>query len=775
MKKLNEFFKLYEEDILDFNKIKIIEGIAGSAKSSNIIKFFKNKKLPCIMLTFSHKLKRSAEKRYGIKCYTVASYLFYTKNGKFYAEEKEIDAGQTVIIDEVLLCDTRVFKWCEHNIGRINIIMLTDEQQMLSPGGEYTSLEIFREFKKRPDVIVTELTKSYRPVNQKTADYYVKCYQSVKENKSLYYEDKNKFRNISFEQFCKEYNYKKDVIIYHTNAEEKKTWNILKIDQNYDQEIIPKGTAAANPPKDITTLPLVCQTDAEGVQMAYGQPANQGTPTRFQGSEILDGQKAYFTFEPGSRVEAREWYTDVTRCKNIDSITIVNMTVDDVKPLKVYNRRRVKKTAIKNLPDVQLKDGRKLSEIKADENKIIKLSKDEIELLSLYAADDEDYYYEKDKFFFRGRFITIEDKEMTEEEKQKAEEEQEETKNKKTKVSMRSMLAKEPCFKYEYMPDFYRSLEKAETSRPAGTVEEDMLKSPLISNIAMDFMACGKDYKIKNRHEYKYGLDLCAAFPTILNFEKLPTNRAFYPRSANYKDNFEKINIKESPDRVDWFAFFGSRMLPWGSIVTGELARFIQANDKIGIENCVYIGSSDAQVGSKMGERLYNMAFDTVESNEERKECHYGYAARQYIQPIYTNSRVEAEKAYTVNEENLHQLLDLVIKNYETLVILKIKKCIYGDILQGFTNCDALYFDYEGDIQELGKKIEEVLPNYKFRIFLNSKEDKKANILYQNYEPLKTKAEKKKEYAREYARTNSEKKKEYLKEYRRKKKAEGVL
>ena len=33
MKKLNEFFKLYEEDILDFNKIKIIEGIAGSAKS----------------------------------------------------------------------------------------------------------------------------------------------------------------------------------------------------------------------------------------------------------------------------------------------------------------------------------------------------------------------------------------------------------------------------------------------------------------------------------------------------------------------------------------------------------------------------------------------------------------------------------------------------------------------------------------------------------------------------------------------------------------------
>ncbi len=755
MKKLIKFFNIYLDDLLDLKKIKVIEGIAGSAKSSNIIKTFKDLGFEVIMLTFSHKLKRSAEKRYGIKCYTVASFLFYTIKGVFYAKEKEIEPGSIIIIDEVLLCDTRVFKWCEHNVGKVNIILLTDEQQMLSPCGE-NALEIFSQFKKRPDVICTELTKSYRPVNKKTADYYKKCYQSVKDNKSLYYEDKNKFRNINFDQFCKEYNYKTDVIIYHTRIEEKETWNVLKIDKNYDQEIIPKGLAAAKPPKDLTTLPLICQEDAEGKNIAYGQPANQGTPTRFQGSEILDGQKAYFIFEAKSRVEAREWYTDVTRCKNIDSINIVTMKTKEVEPLKIYNKRKVKRTSIKCLVDVQLKDGRKLSEIKADKNKTIKLPKDEIALLSLYATDDENIYYEKDKFFFRGNFITVEDKELTEEEK----EEEKKEKKKTTKVSMRSMLAKEPCFKYEYMPDFYRSLERAETSRPAGTVEEDMLRSPLISNKAMDFMSCGKNYKIKDRLEYKYGIDLCADFPTILKFEKLPINRKFYPRSINYKDNFEKINIKESPDRIDWFAFFGSKMLPWGSIVTGELARFIQANDKIGIESCVYIGSSEVQKGSKMGERLYNMAFDTVETNEERKECHYGYAARPYIQPIYTNSKVEAEKAYTVNEENLHQLLDLAIKNYETLAILKIKKVIYHNILEGFVNCDALYFDYEGDINELGKKIEEILPNYKFRIFLNSELDKKGDILYRNYEELKTRDEKQAEKRRQKRLEDKQKKEE---------------
>ncbi len=745
------FFGITDEEFLA-KTTKIITGMAGSAKSSNSIKIFQKYNLldDTLICTSCNLLKRYAEARYGVKCETIASAVCKTINGIFYCEEKEPEVNN-IILDEILLTDIRVIKWVENHTGKYNIIILTDECQMLSPHTGERMLQEFKKLKKKPGVKNINLKKSYRPRTKETEKYYEKCYNSVLNNTSLFYEAKTQMKVIPFSQM--EFNHN-NIYICHTNEIEKYIYHVYNVADDYTADLIPKGTIARKPPKDLSKYPIMCQIDANGKQIGYLQPINIGSATRYQGSEVKDNQTLYFICESFSRVEAREWYTVVTRCYDIRSIVIVIVDLPKKQPLTVYNHKPVKPTRMFNLPDVKLLDGRKLSEAKVEDDKI-KLSPEDIDLLAKYAADTKDIHYDKNKFFFNGNLVCVEEVE-TEDEKQEVEQEK---KTKKSKCSMFSMLEKEPDFSFDYMDDFYRSYEKAQEDRPAGVVETDLIRSAMLTNISNDMFLSGTK-KERDKRKYKYGLDLRASYPSILNFEKLPTSRNFFPRPQEMKGDYAgKISIPEKEDRIDWFCFFGSKILPWGSVVTGELARYIQEGDKYGIESCVYIGSSEAKRGSDMGRRLYDMATDCEETNEERKECHYGFAEKPYLDRIITNDMEEAAEAYTINHENNHQLLIIAIKSWQTLAILKIKQMIYNNFDDGLAVADGLYFDFDGDIKQLGDLISAMLPNYNFRIFLNSEEDKNANILYQNYEDLKTR---------------EEKRKEYLKEYRKKKKAEGV-
>ena len=61
-KSLN-FFGISENDMLDSNKVKVICGIAGSAKSSNIDRFFRDCSIDYGRYTSTNKLKRDARDR----------------------------------------------------------------------------------------------------------------------------------------------------------------------------------------------------------------------------------------------------------------------------------------------------------------------------------------------------------------------------------------------------------------------------------------------------------------------------------------------------------------------------------------------------------------------------------------------------------------------------------------------------------------------------------------------------------------------------------------
>ena len=87
-KNLN-IFGISDNDMLNPQIVKIICGIAGSAKSSNIDKFFRTKGIDYARFTSTNKLKRDARDRYGCYCDTIAGGLFHTDDGLFFSEEKD--------------------------------------------------------------------------------------------------------------------------------------------------------------------------------------------------------------------------------------------------------------------------------------------------------------------------------------------------------------------------------------------------------------------------------------------------------------------------------------------------------------------------------------------------------------------------------------------------------------------------------------------------------------------------------------------------------------
>lgn len=730
---VKNFFGIEDSEFLNKKNAIVLNGIAGSAKSSNVDAIYKAFKEEYDRYTSTHKLKRDAIIRYGGNCQTIAGGLFRTINGIMFAEEKELDRD-IVVIDEILQTDPRVFDWVEHHIGKYKIIVCTDDHQMLSPESGKKMLKRFQEFCKRDDVIVCNLEKTYRARTPETEQYYHDCYDAVSCETFLFNKDKKRFRTIPFAAL--EYNHN-DIYICHTNEIEKYFFRHFKIGEDYDAPLIPKGAIAKKPPKDPTKYPILCQSDTGDRNMKYYQPEHIGTPTRYQGSEVADAQTLYYLVESYSKVEPREWYTVVSRCYDIRNLVIVICDIPKVFPLTKFNGKPVKKLGWYQLQDSEkLADGRSIGDlVKGAGTDGAIVPQTIMNELTDKIKDNDITHYRREGIICNGIVI-------------KPEREEKEL-PKSNKSTCGSLLRKEPDFDYsDSMPDFFRSFEESQKSRCFNSkCEFDYINSPRMINnerFSSDPLKDMEGYnKRKKKSDYKYGLDLRASYPFIMNFAKLPSSSGFYPRPRELDDDpyFTTINT----GKIDWYCSWGSDIIPTGTICTGEVAKFLQSK---GMEMMLYIGSSDCKIGSLMGAKLYGMATDCVETNEDRKNIHYGYMEKPWMEPIRKEGTGEVE-GYFINENNTHQLLMIAIKNQQLLNILKIKDLIYrGDLSRGLVIVDCLYFDYSGDIQKLGERIKKLIPEYDFRIFENSEEDKNGNILYQTYEDLKTRTELQKEKRR---------------------------
>ena len=87
-------FNISDDILFDKNKIKVLDGIAGSAKSSFVDDKFKGNYK---RFTSTVKLMKDAKARFNCECDTIAGGLFTSEKGKFYLEERKVDY-ETVVI-----------------------------------------------------------------------------------------------------------------------------------------------------------------------------------------------------------------------------------------------------------------------------------------------------------------------------------------------------------------------------------------------------------------------------------------------------------------------------------------------------------------------------------------------------------------------------------------------------------------------------------------------------------------------------------------------------
>lgn len=652
-------FGISEDIMRNENYIKVIDGIAGAGKSSRLNAFFGGREKRFLS---TNKLKKDAEDRFGTYCDTIAAGLFDTHGRRFYAAEKDVKG--VIVIDEFLQSDAKIFTWCRNHVGMCNIIMCTDSMQLMAPKSEKKMMDEYKKFMSEKYVIKCDAGKTLRPVDDETREKYEELYDNVMSDKSMF-----SAKNHTLISDIGSYD-PNTVYICHTNAIEAELYGIFGISDRYDIDIIPKGTIARRPPKDATKYPIIPQLTADRLgQAGYWQAANIATAQRYQGSEVLPGQRLIYCIGRDSVITNREYYTVVTRAKRykdiylcyVDAPKDTDITKYRGRPVKGYYTGEVEPetqlpTCGMTIMDVIKKSGRRKVEIGAQDMEII-----------TSGMSMSDNIPRKDRVMCAGVEVTIKRDKIT------------------TKRTIQSLLKREGCFGYYRVADMYKDVEKLTCG----------LHGP-------SWISRGT-----KRDGYRYALDLKAAYPHILAYGDLPTD---------YGYNHNKTGM-------NWYVVKDGRGLcPEGRVVNDVLS---------GILKCEYVFSTGYKTGSKMGEYLHDMAHRSIEAKDKIKDVRYGYMEREYLE--YD----DRFNVYGVNHVNDHQLLMCAIKSKLFGIMADIKNVVYCDYKGGFVNVDCLYFDYDGDIKDLGDKIKETIGPYDFRI------EDKGLIVYKTYEDLMTEEERK--------------------------------
>lgn len=691
-----------ENMFFDKNVIKVFDGIAGSAKSSTCAKVLADAGVEFLRCTSTNKLKKDAARRFGGNNATIASGLFSNEDGVFYNAEKDIKYS-TVLIDEALQADRRVFKWCENHVGEVNIIICTDSRQMLPPAGDGL-LTIFKEFVSRPDVSYINLNNTLRPVDDYTKAIYNDCYNYADiENNFLYSRYKNRIKTVSITDI--EYNYN-DAYIVHTNEIEKYLYTLWDMPNRWDAPLIPKGTISSKDIDDPHKYPIVPQEDIGRLQ-SYFQIENIGTVTRYQGSEVEPDRTLYYFVERKSLVENREFYTMISRAKSFSSIRLVLIDIPKKFKLITYKGKPIieKKWGDISGDTVIDLDGTTINKIIEEKGAID--FRDKQTVLDKINSGDHSYYYYG--FTVDGERIR-------------------EVSERTTQTTMGSLIKKEPLLRSDFMEVFYH--------------EYDMIQQKNKDNNAGDNIwtpSCIDSPQRGSSSDYKYGVDLYSAYPHCFKYGAMPDGRVFYT-----KDIKNEWDAKR--DGLIRFYVNYSRYGSPSMVFTGELVDYIKENGITYQEDFQYLGACHKIKTTITGDWLMNKAYKNADTKKKLKDIHYGYMQKPFIEPAFYDDRGQVE-SYIINDGQNLEICMVCVQSELALQMLKLKMAIYGNIEDGYTLVDCLYFNSEEEDIFLQIDIADAIPNYDFRIFDNTVEATKTSekpVIYKSYEELKKRSHHKK-------------------------------
>lgn len=584
-----DFMGIQESVMLDASKVKVIDGIAGSGKSSGLHDWFASRGIEYFRYTSTNALKRDAEARYDMygKCDTIAGGLFNTEGCRFYTSEKAPSCG-TVVIDEILQADKRALDWAAHNRGGCNIFITTDSKQLLAPGCEGL-LQAFNEFCGADDVVYTNVSKTKRAIDSETMAAYEDLYARASNGMDAFKAYRNNIPCIGFGNMPISPD---NVYITHTKAIENYMYRNCDV-RGAGFALIPKGTIARKPPRNLEKYPCLSQLQAEGRRYgSYTQCAAIATPTRYQGQEVSVGQTCYYIIEPGSMVTNREFYTVVTRCKSIKSLVIVilklpkEFRLDTFAGMPIAKIRYAETTSVamnevgkeKYGPDynfdctLETVCGRKVAE--------------EDTLWLARACDpapdgewnsDEIVYIDGDPVWLKSIAERLPD-----------------TNSKKP--TPRGLLEREDDMDYGYMLEVYKALDE-------NGIRRIIYPYPNRTAHREDIYESGH-----------YCVDMFCAYLQILADSRVPVDGVI-----EYNKEYDRDK------RIGFFLCRGSSVLANECIITDELVDVCDAED------IVFLFSAPCKKGVGTAARWLADARKSIECKSKYKAMSWGYLQKQYL------------------------------------------------------------------------------------------------------------------------------------------------
>ena len=683
-------FGISDKDLMNKNKVKIINGIAGSGKSTSTVNELRKLGSNFCLASFSNALKFAAEDKFGCKVDTICSACFVNTPFPRY-EEKEVKGVDTIVTDEILLDGVDTIKWIMHNVGKVNIIALTDSRQMLNADNGREVLKAFEKLCASKNTICVEVTETKRARNDETVNMYNTLFNinsnqllGIQDVVDLFKCDVVSFNDIDFS--------KKNTYICHSNKIEHEIYKRYDLSNNRDNDLIPKNHISRKRDIDLNKYPICDQITAIDKKLdSYLQVANVATPTRFQGKEVSVGDECYFIIERNNLFTGREIYTVGTRCQDMKSLHLVIIDIEEYKDPEYIQHTKVVSAKRLDIPDY---DGKFKYVTVGDIAKVIKQYGDEnTNYYPDYITSGNKVIYSSLSASSLNKFADInEDPDNYTVTIRKV-------KGGRRK-SIKSITKKDTTMHFDYMPKVYDILKID-------------VKPPRINNPS----GCSKN-------QFEKLCDIYSAFPTVLHNAPMPKAGVLY---EEYDENL--LN----------FYIYKGNVVTRGSLITEELAKLLGESE--------YMFSTEKQIGCEIGHYTYE---ESRKSKEKKKAVNntflWGILESDYYRREQVISKGELVYRYVKHECNTLELVACALWSSLCCVMLNAINSL--GIKSFMVVTDGLYYtsDKEPEMPEwCDYRIEDrVLTN------ILGGDEKYNNIITKTYDDIPTELDLKRERDKEH-------------------------
>lgn len=696
---MSGFMGITEKDMLDKRKIKVIDGIAGSGKSSGLHRWLTDRGIDYLRCTSSRLLARDASDRYQMPVNTIASGLFKKQPNSWFFYENPIDPElKTVVIDEVLQTDPAVFEWARSHRCTYNIFMTCDSEQCLSPKNETQMKEAFYAFIKGSKVVYVSEENTKRAADDLTSKWYQAAYIAAKkEDASAFKRSERQLPHLAYDELTYSDH---DVYIPYTTELERDLFQMFDLYHHYGGLLVPKGQlqGTARQHENPYNYSILPQIDAEEGVASYWQLRNVATVQRLQGTEVEPDQKCFFIMDRGSFINQRTWYTVITRCKDIRSLVICVRDKDELPvALEKYNDAPVKQIRWYIADGFVDSDGRTMEEM-IDGDGFVADSEFWDQLIQKI-QENKEAAYRTSAVIVGDRVVRLKGKD-----------------DELPRLNIIKELKKAGVFNFSYNDRLYKLYEAAQHDYGTRVAAAPFISPTLVRLDRRKLTVFdGREYWEYNDYKgYEYMIDLKAAYPTILSERPIPVDG----------------QIRVDPEAYGLRLYVGyCDYLPDGCILTEPLKDFVDRGNRHMSVEWAYLCTVPFSNGCQLGGKILKYYKGTLRQYHLAHNIYWGVLEKAYIRPWAWDH--DKPTLYMKEPDAIYAPIMIAIRSELALKLLQLKDLLLNDLTAGATNADQLYFDSKLSPEQMVQMINQIYPTLQYRLYRQSQYGEWDLLLYE--------------------------------------------